>query len=86
MLRTIEEILGIEPLGLYDRLTRPMTDVFDLRERDAAWWTERTRELDSTQRDNPRKTECLNRILWSLTRGWASWPIARPRGVRGGSG
>jgi DNA-binding beta-propeller fold protein YncE len=29
MLRTIEDILGIEPLSLYDAYQRPMTDVFD---------------------------------------------------------
>jgi YVTN family beta-propeller protein len=29
MLRTIEDVLGFGPLGLYDKLARPMTDVFD---------------------------------------------------------
>src|SRR5262249_19003465 len=29
MLRTIEDVLGLEPLGLNDGLAEPMTDVFD---------------------------------------------------------
>lgn len=33
MIRTIEDVLGIEPLNLNDGLTEPMTDVFDLRQR-----------------------------------------------------
>ncbi|HEY4114476.1 MAG TPA: bifunctional YncE family protein/alkaline phosphatase family protein [Rhizomicrobium sp.] len=36
MLRTIEDILGIEPLSLNDAHQRPMTAVFDLRQRN---WT-----------------------------------------------
>jgi DNA-binding beta-propeller fold protein YncE len=33
MLRTIEDILGIEPLSMFDATRRPMTDVFDLTTR-----------------------------------------------------
>jgi YVTN family beta-propeller protein len=33
MLRTIEEVLGLPPLGLYDGLTEPMAEVFDRRQR-----------------------------------------------------
>jgi YVTN family beta-propeller protein len=33
MLRTIEDILGIEPLSLNDAYQRPMTDVFDLNQK-----------------------------------------------------
>lgn len=36
MLRTIEDVLGIQPLGLNDGLTTPMSEVFDTRQRD---WT-----------------------------------------------
>lgn len=36
MLRTIEEVLGIGPMGLNDALAAPMTDVFDIRQRS---WT-----------------------------------------------
>lgn len=33
MLRTIEDVLGIEPLGLNDAYQRPMSDIFDLHRR-----------------------------------------------------
>jgi hypothetical protein len=33
MLRTIEDILGIEPLSMFDATQRPMTDVFDLKKK-----------------------------------------------------
>lgn len=36
LLRTVEDILGIQPLGLNDALARPMVDVFDPTQRD---WT-----------------------------------------------
>jgi DNA-binding beta-propeller fold protein YncE len=29
MLRTIEDVLGLEPMGLYDGLTEPMAEIFD---------------------------------------------------------
>jgi YVTN family beta-propeller protein len=35
VLRTIEEVLGIKPLGIYDALQEPMTAVFDLKQ--ARW-------------------------------------------------
>jgi hypothetical protein len=35
LLRTIEEVLGLPPLGLHDGLAKPMSDVFDLAQ--AAW-------------------------------------------------
>jgi hypothetical protein len=35
MLRTIEEVLGLQPLGLYDALQPPMTDVFSAEQ--AEW-------------------------------------------------
>jgi YVTN family beta-propeller protein len=33
MLRTIEEVLGLEPLSIYDAYQRPMSEVFDLKEK-----------------------------------------------------
>jgi DNA-binding beta-propeller fold protein YncE len=33
MLRTIEDVLGLQPMGLYDGLTEPMTEVFDRNQR-----------------------------------------------------
>ncbi len=40
MLRTIEEVLGLPPLGLNDGLAEPMTDVFDAN---AARWSYRAK-------------------------------------------
>jgi YVTN family beta-propeller protein len=37
LVRTIEEVLGIEPMGLTDGLARPMSDLFQLSPRAAAW-------------------------------------------------
>ena len=36
MLRTIEDVLGIEPLGLNDGLAVPMSDAFDRQRADLA--------------------------------------------------
>jgi hypothetical protein len=36
MLRTIEELLGIKPLGINDAFQQPMSEVFDLRQKE---WT-----------------------------------------------
>lgn len=33
MLRTIEDVLGIQPLSIYDAAERPMTEVFDLKQK-----------------------------------------------------
>ena len=35
LLRTIEDVLGLPPLGLHDGLAAPMTEVFDLAQ--SAW-------------------------------------------------
>jgi len=43
MLRTIEAVLGLPPLGLNDALATPMADVFDLGQKD---WTFRARAAD----------------------------------------
>lgn len=43
MLRTIEAVLGLPPLGLNDALATPMTDIFDLGQKD---WSFRARAAD----------------------------------------
>jgi len=43
MLRTIEAVLGLPPLGLNDALAAPMADVFDLNQKD---WTFRATAAD----------------------------------------
>src|SRR5260370_34745695 len=37
MVRTIEELLGLEPMGLTDGLARPMADAFEARSRPRPW-------------------------------------------------
>src|SRR5712692_3648427 len=37
MVRTIEEVLGLEPMGLTDGLARPMADAFEPRSRPRPW-------------------------------------------------
>jgi hypothetical protein len=57
MLRTIEEILGIKPLGLNDALQPPMTEVFSLKQ---ATWNYSVRVpavLRSTQLPLPAPSE-----------------------------
>ena len=56
MLRTIEEVLGMKPLGLNDALQSPMTEVFSMRQ---ASWSYRARVpavLRSTQLPLPAQT------------------------------
>jgi len=43
MLRTIEAVLGLPPLGLNDALAAPMADIFDLNQKD---WTFRAKAAD----------------------------------------
>jgi hypothetical protein len=37
MVRTIEDLLGLEPMGLTDGLARPMVDAFEARSRPRPW-------------------------------------------------
>lgn len=56
MVRTMGDILGIGPLGVFDGLAEPMTDVFDLKQK--AWtYTPRVPEiLRTTQLPLPQRT------------------------------
>ena len=49
MLRTIEEVLALQPLSIYDAYQRPMSDVFDLEQ--ASW------SFRATPSDCLRKTQ-----------------------------
>jgi DNA-binding beta-propeller fold protein YncE len=60
MLRTIEEVLGLPPMGLNDGLAEPMTDVFDLAQTD---WTYRAivpEVLRQTDLKLPARAASLN--------------------------
>ena len=63
MLRTVEELLGIQPLGLNDAFQRPMSEVFDLRQQD---WTYTARVpgiLRSTRLPLPRGAKRVQTIF-----------------------
>jgi YVTN family beta-propeller protein len=61
MLRTIEDVLGIEPLSMFDAYQRPMTDVFDLSARTWTFNAEPSAALAQTDLPVPRKTAALKR-------------------------
>ena len=95
MLRTIEDVLGIDHLSLNDAYQRPMSEIFDLNQKDwtyhalvpetlygtdlplprragviapaptheAAWWQERTKDMDFSQEDKIDPAR-FNQILW----------------------
>lgn len=64
MLRTIEDVLGVAPLGLNDGLAEPMTEVFDVNSPAFAYEAETPAILRSTQLPLPpegvKKTEILS--------------------------
>jgi YVTN family beta-propeller protein len=55
MLRTIEDVLGIQPLSLNDAYQRPMTDVFDLRQKKWSFSAEPSPALAATDLPIPKK-------------------------------
>jgi DNA-binding beta-propeller fold protein YncE len=54
MLRTMEDVLGIEHLSIYDTHQRPMTDVFDLRQRQWSYAAVHPVALYKTELPMPR--------------------------------
>jgi DNA-binding beta-propeller fold protein YncE len=59
MLRTIEDILGIEPLSMYDAYQRPMADVFDLSAKTWSFAAEPSAALAATDLPIPKKDASL---------------------------
>jgi hypothetical protein len=55
MLRTIEDVLGIEPLSLNDAYQRPMSDIFDLKQKTWSFTATPSPALLATQLPIPRK-------------------------------
>ena len=60
MLRTIENILGIEPLSMFDVAQRPMTDVFDLKARTWSFTAQPSAALSQTQLPITKKAAGLH--------------------------
>ena len=56
MLRTIEDVLGFQPMGLNDELASPMTDVFDIQQKDWTYNAVVPSVLRTTDLPLPRKT------------------------------
>jgi len=79
MLRTMEDILGIDHISLYTATQGPMADAFDPSQatwdyraivpghltstRDASWWAEKTRGMDFSKEDVV-DADTYNRLLW----------------------
>jgi YVTN family beta-propeller protein len=55
MLRTIEDILGIEPLSIFDAYQRPMSDVFDLKAKTWSFSATPSAALSQTALPIPKK-------------------------------
>jgi YVTN family beta-propeller protein len=77
MLRTIEDVLGIDHLSLFDANARPMTEVFDLKQKDWSFAAAPSAYLAKTQLPIawPAGTHAL-----SPTHG-AAWWAARTAGM-----
>jgi hypothetical protein len=72
MVRTIEDILGLEHLSLYTAALRPMTDVFDLDQRDWKFRASPSIYLKSTQLPIPSSEFASTKTL-QPTRDAAYW-------------
>jgi DNA-binding beta-propeller fold protein YncE len=59
MLRTIEDILGIEPLSIFDAYQRPMSDVFDLKAKTWSFSATPSPALSQTALPIPKKAAGL---------------------------
>ena len=59
MVRTIEEVLGLPPLGINDGLTAPMADVFDKKQSSWDYQAVVPSILYSTQLDLPAKSQVI---------------------------
>ena len=66
MLRTIEDVLGIEPLSMFDAYQRPMTDVFDLNAKSWTFNAGPSAALAQTDLPVPRKTASLKQHFVSV--------------------
>jgi hypothetical protein len=54
MLRTIEEVMGLKPLGLNDAFQQPMSEVFDLRQKEWSYMARVPEVLRHTRLPLPR--------------------------------
>ncbi|HET9283500.1 MAG TPA: bifunctional YncE family protein/alkaline phosphatase family protein [Candidatus Angelobacter sp.] len=76
LLRTIEEILGMKPLGLYDAFESPMTEVFSTKQRSWTYTAVVPKILYSTQLPLPapgQQQKSGNLASWSAPRHDAAY-------------
>ncbi|HEY5047860.1 MAG TPA: alkaline phosphatase family protein [Rhizomicrobium sp.] len=59
MLRTIEDVLGIEPLSMFDAYQRPMSDIFDLKQKTWSFDATPSVALEQTDLPIPKKAAAL---------------------------
>jgi YVTN family beta-propeller protein len=59
MLRTIEDVLGVEPLSMFDAYQRPMSDVFDLKQKTWTFDATPSVALEQTDLPIPKKSAAL---------------------------
>ncbi|HEU5399033.1 MAG TPA: bifunctional YncE family protein/alkaline phosphatase family protein [Gammaproteobacteria bacterium] len=78
MLRTIEDVLGLDHLSIFDANERPMTDVFDLRQADWSYTAAPSKLLAGTQLPIPGLVKSGARL--KSTHDGAYW-AAKTRGM-----
>jgi DNA-binding beta-propeller fold protein YncE len=76
MLRTIEAVLGIKPLGLNDAMAAPMADVFDLDQKDWDFRARAAEILRTTQLPIPADRIVATVSTASVPRDAAYWTTA----------
>jgi hypothetical protein len=76
MLKTIEEVLGLQPMGINDALAAPMVDVFDVRQSDWTFSAEVPAVLRTTALPLPPATAAEAGCPAPATRSSAYWAAA----------
>lgn len=85
VLRTIESILGLKPLGLNDALAAPMADVFDPAQADWSFRAEAADVLRTTQLPIPADRYAARTASMPCPLRSAAWWTAAMRGQDFGS-
>jgi YVTN family beta-propeller protein len=80
MLRTIEDVLGIAPLGLYDAHQPPMADLFDLKQKTWSFSAEPSAALLSSALPLPKKQAASARQRRFAFAHDATWWSGQTRG------
>ena len=76
MLRTIEDVLGIEPLSMFDTYQRPMTDVFDLKQTSWNFRAVPSAALAGTKLPLPKKRAGARHRRFAFAHDAAYWAAA----------